>query len=249
MWFIHRHVRPSKAGGSLPLSDLTIASKSIPATLRGSVECCRVGYQAPDAAQRLTDALLHLLPVDRPILVACVGTDRSTGDALGPLVGSGLARHFPASVIGTVSSPLHAANMEARLTELQRVRNAYVIAVDASLGADDAVGTITLRQGPLLPGAGVRKTLPPIGACHLTGVVNVGGFMEYVVLQNTRLHLVLSMAEVIVAALTQALLHSTKPHDSTVSLPALDGATASRNTSSSSGLSTREDRPEWISFA
>jgi hypothetical protein len=32
---------------------------------------------------------------------------------------------------------------------------------------------------------------------HIVGVVNVGGFMEYLVLQNTRLSLVMRMAEVI----------------------------------------------------
>ena len=32
---------------------------------------------------------------------------------------------------------------------------------------------------------------------HIIGIVNVGGFMEYLVLQNTRLSLVMRMADVI----------------------------------------------------
>ncbi|MEW6230356.1 MAG: DUF1256 domain-containing protein, partial [Bacillota bacterium] len=36
---------------------------------------------------------------------------------------------------------------------------------------------------------------------HVTGIVNVGGYMEYLVLQNTRLCLVMRMAEVIATAL------------------------------------------------
>jgi putative sporulation protein YyaC len=50
----------------------------------------------------------------------------------------------------------------------------------------------------------VNKSLPPVGHLHITAVVNVGGFMEYVVLQNTRLHVVMSQAEVIAAALLEA---------------------------------------------
>lgn len=39
----------------------------------------------------------------------------------------------------------------------------------------------------------------------MTGIVNVGGFMEYFVLQNTRLSLVMNMANVIGDALHLAL--------------------------------------------
>ncbi|MFY9218842.1 MAG: DUF1256 domain-containing protein, partial [Tepidanaerobacteraceae bacterium] len=51
--------------------------------------------------------------------------------------------------------------------------------------------------GSLKPGAGVNKKLPPVGNFHITGVVNVGGFMEYLVLQNTRLFTVMKMVDII----------------------------------------------------
>jgi len=60
----------------------------------------------------------------------------------------------------------------------------------------------------LKPGAGVKKELPVVGDIHITGVVNVGGFMEYFVLQNTRLHLVISMAEVIAKGIYLALFQT-----------------------------------------
>ena len=56
------------------------------------------------------------------------------------------------------------------------------------------------------PGAGVNKDLPPVGDIHLTGIVNVGGFMEYFVLQNTRLSIVFHMADVIAECLYQSQL-------------------------------------------
>jgi putative sporulation protein YyaC len=66
------------------------------------------------------------------------------------------------------------------------------------------VGSVTVGLGALVPGAGVNKTLPEVGSAHVTGTVNVGGFMEYFVLGNTRLHLVVEMAEVIAAGLAEA---------------------------------------------
>jgi hypothetical protein len=44
-----------------------------------------------------------------------------------------------------------------------------------------------------------------VGDYHLIGVVNVAGYMEHVVLQNTRLSLVIRMADVITEALTLCL--------------------------------------------
>jgi putative sporulation protein YyaC len=67
------------------------------------------------------------------------------------------------------------------------------------------VGQISVAPGPLLPGAGVNKQLPAVGRMHITGTVNVGGFMEYFVLQNTRLALVMRMAEVIAEGVALAV--------------------------------------------
>jgi hypothetical protein len=38
------------------------------------------------------------------------------------------------------------------------------------------------------------------------GIVNVGGFMEYMILQNTRLSLVMKMAEIISAGISYNLI-------------------------------------------
>jgi putative sporulation protein YyaC len=56
-----------------------------------------------------------------------------------------------------------------------------------------------------MPGAGVNKDLPPVGQLHITGIVNVGGYMEYMILQNTRLNLVMRLADVIVGGLNKAI--------------------------------------------
>jgi len=144
-----------------------------------------------------------------PRILLCIGTDRSTGDCLGPLVGSKLDRvqqdFFV--VYGTLDSPVHAGNLMEKLEKINSLyEDPFIIAVDACLGRIENVGCINLGDGSLQPGAGVNKDLPPVGRIHITGIVNVGGFMEYLVLQNTRLNLVMRLADAIANGLNKATL-------------------------------------------
>lgn len=169
-------------------------------------------YEDPDAVERLGETLIRqmwALNPDgrRPLLVVAIGTDRSTGDSLGPLVGSRLQEMAgnTIQVLGTLDEPVHAANIDHKLSYIrEHYPEALVLAIDASLGPSDSVGYITLAPGPLKPGAGVQKNLPSVGELHLTGTVNVGGYMEYLVLQNTRLSTVVKMANQIAAAICWA---------------------------------------------
>lgn len=133
------------------------------------------------------------------VVFVCIGTDRSTGDSLGPFVGTLLTKIGYTNVIGTLDEPCHAENY-LRLTE-HIPMDTKLIAIDAMLGSQHSIGMIKARKGPLKPGEGVGKVLPPIGDYSIVGTVNVGGFMEFFVLQNTRLSLVISMAEQIVDAI------------------------------------------------
>jgi putative sporulation protein YyaC len=163
----------------------------------------KVSYTESDAVSILASQLYNLLSTALPqqeIVIVCVGTDRSTGDALGPLVGTQLSkkpsRNF--SLFGTLEEPVHAMNLQETMQSIQdRFQDPFIIAVDACLGQITSVGCIQVGNGPVKPGAGVNKDLPPVGNIHITGIVNVGGFMEYFVLQNTRLSLVMKMSELI----------------------------------------------------
>ena len=139
-----------------------------------------------------------------PLTVVCVGTDRSTGDSLGPLVGTMLLWNgFQGMVLGDLENPVHAENLDSAASRLSSSQG-LVIGVDACLGTRQEVGTVMVRQGPLRPGLGVKKKLMPIGDLYVAGVVNVGGFMEYMVLQNTRLSLVVKMAQAIASGIIEA---------------------------------------------
>ncbi|HHV63474.1 MAG TPA: spore protease YyaC [Peptococcaceae bacterium] len=136
----------------------------------------------------------------KQVILLCIGTDRSTGDSLGPLTGTKIKEKcIPGlCVIGTLENPVHAENLRSTLKEIYKAySNPYIVALDACLGRLDSVGYITLAEGPLKPGTAVKKDLPAVGDIHLTGIVNVDGLMQYVVLQNTRLNLVWQMSEAI----------------------------------------------------
>lgn len=172
--------------------------------------CCdRVAIEDADATARLArqlDRSARALGMTLPATILCIGTDRSTGDALGPLVGTFLREQgFPGPVYGTLDDPVHAGNLEPLLRRIRlHGTGGLLVAVDACLGRHESVGSMTVGAGPLWPGAAVQKQLPPAGDLHLTGTVNVGGFMEYLVLQNTRLALVVRMARTMARALSGA---------------------------------------------
>jgi putative sporulation protein YyaC len=137
----------------------------------------------------------------RPVAFACIGTDRSTGDALGPLVGQRLLKlgFDPAGVVGTLETPLHALNLESRMRPLmEHPGRPLIVAVDAALGSTSGVGSVVLRRGGLRPGQGVGKDLPAVGELSLTATVNVqAGALDLQILQSTRLFLVQELAEMI----------------------------------------------------
>lgn len=127
------------------------------------------------------------------VYFVCIGTDRSTGDSLGPLVGTNLVRLGYTNVIGTIDEPCHAMNLEELVAEIPEGK--LIIGIDSALGSAHRVGKISFGKYPIRPGAATGKELPTVGDYSISGIVNVSGFMEYFVLQNTRLSLVMKMAD------------------------------------------------------
>jgi putative sporulation protein YyaC len=127
---------------------------------------------------------------------------------LGPLVGykvinsrlSGSGIH----IIGTLEKPVHARNVVSVHANIGCVYDyPLIVAIDASLGTLDKVGRVSISDGPLYPGAGVNKVIGPIGHMHITGIVKLGGVMNLLALQCTRLDLVMKMADLIAGAIIE----------------------------------------------
>ncbi|HEY4599832.1 MAG TPA: spore protease YyaC [Cerasibacillus sp.] len=165
----------------------------------------RIHYTHPHASHLLYQQLSNWLPkAPRDYVIACIGTDRSTGDALGPFVGTYLheINLKQITVYGTLQEPIHATNLWDAINHInQSHQRPFIIAVDASLGQKTSIGQLVAKKGALKPGAALNKMLPPIGDLYIAGIVNVSGFMEYAVLQNTRLAVVVEMAKTVAKAL------------------------------------------------
>jgi putative sporulation protein YyaC len=133
------------------------------------------------------------------IIIVCIGTDRATGDCLGPLIGYKVKdmKYDNVHVYGTLDEPVHAKNLGEYIELLDNFQKPFIIAIDACLGRLERIGFVNIKEGPLSPGSGVNKNLPAIGHVNITGIVNVGGFMEIMILQNTRLSIVMNMANLI----------------------------------------------------
>ena len=141
------------------------------------------------------------------IVFLCIGSERVTGDCLGPYIGYRLSQyHIPGVFIyGTLQNPVHAVNLSSILSRINHLHpQALIIAIDSSLGEKKHLGYVTIGNGSLYPGAAVQKDLPPVGDIFITGVVNISGILEYLTLQTTRLATVISLADII----TQGILCS-----------------------------------------
>ena len=159
-------------------------------------------FEAAELAARLYLMIREELEKQqkREVLFLCIGTDRSTGDSLGPLIGYKLEeRHLKEMpVFGTLKRPVHAMNMGAYLEHLVKYYPDHlVIAIDASVGMTDHVGCITLGKGSLKPGLGVSKELQSVGDIFITGVVSSCGNYDPLMLQSIRLSVVMHLADCI----------------------------------------------------
>jgi len=164
-----------------------------------------IDVMSEDAAKQLGDIFLSKIQNEicayRRLIILCIGTDRATGDCLGPITGHMLKTstiNHDVSIYGTLEKPVHAKNIHQTMDYIQAAHeNPFIAAVDACLGKTESVGYITIGEGPVNPGAGLSKSLPTVGDISITGIVNVATGMDFAVLQNTRLNLVMKMAEVI----------------------------------------------------
>jgi len=135
------------------------------------------------------------------IVFVCIGTDRATGDALGPLVG-----HFlegsNITVYGNLKEPVHAANLMQTFKKIKaNHKNPLIIAIDACLGSSNKVGKLIVKKGGIVPAMAISENLPKVGDISIAGVVNVSavvsGQCPLAVLSSTRLSIVMQMAEVV----------------------------------------------------
>lgn len=155
----------------------------------------------------LSQFINHLIPRDRQIIIVCIGTDRSTGDSLGPLTGTMISQRNlkNVTVYGTLDCPVHAKNLENVMRQIHLTGHPFVIGIDSGLGRKTSVGMIYADNQPIKPGVAINHKLSSVGDLGITAIVNVADSANYMVLQNTRLNIVMNMAAAIDECLSEAL--------------------------------------------
>lgn len=135
---------------------------------------------------------------ERAFTFLCIGTDRSTGDSLGPLVGTRMEYYGCDNVIGTLRHPCDADNLQARITAIPPEN--IIIAIDAALGSSASLGHYLVSDKPIFPAKSVGGKLPAVGHYSVAAVVNVKSSKPYSTLQMTSLYSVMQMADEIARA-------------------------------------------------
>lgn len=160
------------------------------------------------------DNLKDIILSNREIIILCIGTDRCTGDSLGPFIGDKLNKIMPKGnffIYGTLENPVHAQNLENIINKIySSFENPYIIAIDASLGSVNDIGKIIIKNEKISPGLALNKNLPQVGDLAITGIVNIAGNFEFLVLQNTRLYIVMCLVECIYKGLYHFILKAQK---------------------------------------
>ena len=110
----------------------------------------------------------------RETVVICIGSDRVSGDMLGPLVGSALREEYrlPCPVYGWVGESVNGVNLEQYLEMVEKKHpESALIAVDAALGKKEDVGRVRLKKGGIKAGGALERKGERIGDVGVIGVV------------------------------------------------------------------------------
>ncbi len=168
-------------------------------------------YDTDDIRGKLYEHLTMLLKRQeghaiRPLVALCIGSDRYTGDALGPLIGTQLAENTECYVYGTLDNPVHAGNFVETVNIINhRYHHPLIIAIDACLGKSHEIGNIEIWQGGLAAGIAVGNRLPTVGDISVIGVVNAQSQIGYLDLQSTPLSKVMKLSKAISEALVDCV--------------------------------------------
>ncbi|MGG1401671.1 spore protease YyaC [Bacillus salipaludis] len=142
------------------------------------------------------------------IIFLCIGSDRSTGDSFGPMVGTMLKdRKIPFPVYGTLEEPVHALNFKKILKNIKQTHNElFIVAIDAALGEESQIGLIVLKEGAIFPGKALNKELPSVGDYHLKAIVNyLDPYKPMESLNTTRLNTVMKLADIVTRIISRAI--------------------------------------------
>lgn len=143
------------------------------------------------------------------IVIVCIGTDRCTGDALGPIIGTKLKKRKSLRdeiiIYGTLENPVDNNNLDEILKKIDKNNN-IIIVIEAALGNKTNIGDIIVETGCLFPGIKVNKKLLSQGDINIKGIIEeVDNIFYPETLYKIRLFFINEMAKTIELALNNSL--------------------------------------------
>ena len=138
----------------------------------------------------------HKVPV-----IACIGSDLSVGDSLGPITGTLLKeklRLLNCFIYGTLQKPITAHEIRYINKFLRQSHpDSPIIAVDAAVGSSGDIGLIKIANHGVKPGSGANKKLARVGDVSVIGIIAEKSVFNFSILSATRLNIVYRMADII----------------------------------------------------
>ena len=158
--------------------------------------------------EKLKDIIKKNNRYNLPIKVACIGTDLSLYDTLGPLVGTmllekGVDEKF---IEGTLDNPLHRPRLESEDYDLDSNKY-FIIAGDACvLNEEDDNGfyDVIIDHSPIYPAGGIGAICKPIGNASIKVMVKEPSPISALISDN-RFRNIYSSAKLVVDVLYDIL--------------------------------------------
>jgi len=138
----------------------------------------------------------------------CIGSDKITGDCLGPLTGYLLknTHNVNAYIYGTLDAPINALNLElAEKFIRKKHKKSKIVTIDACLGNVCDIGKIKIVNKPAIPGNAFSKNLKNVGDMSILAIVNRGTAEDNFSLFSTPLNLVYKLANLIALSVAEFL--------------------------------------------
>lgn len=149
------------------------------------------------------------------IVFLCIGTDRMTGDCLGPLVGTRLEEKltpyniFNITIYGTLKENICYTKIKDTLKYIKKNhQNACIIVIDAALSKEETIGQIVVQKGKILLGKGLHKAKIQVGDISIRVVVgkNYGlSTKNFSSLQNVSLNRVILLSELVADGICEVI--------------------------------------------
>jgi len=162
------------------------------------------------AVNGIACALTSLIGAKRAPVIVCIGSDRISGDSLGPITGSMLKKKLflpQIFVLGCLEKTITAKEVNYLNNFIKEtLRDRLVICVDSAVGAFSDVGAIKISDSPLIPGSGINKKLAKVGDVSIQGVVTEKGMLCKTALSEVRMNMVYKMSDIISDAIASFIL-------------------------------------------